>query len=300
MPTGYIVNKSLGEPLGDYSGELPKKNGDGLDVVAPTAEQKYRFDKDGWLLVPGVLSESDIKEIREFCIQLHFDPESLPEHERTPMAGPTQRLIDHPVVVGMLNEFMANPSLSSQECYGFSLANCAVWYRTPESRRKTKREFKPFSPHNGNGLYRFPGDVHFYNAFPGKGYSAHTRVVWELNPVRKGKGGTMLVTGSHKAVYTAPDEIQDPSSDIWTTYDCPPGSVLFFAEATTHSGHPWTDEENDRISIPTLYNPVDGCHAPVMRPDPRVLEMMPPMRRTLFRERHVVNNVVGADFKRLY
>ena len=42
-----------------------------------------------------------------------------------------------------------------------------------------------FGPHNGNGLLRFPGDVHYYNAFPGKGYSPHTHIVWELNEVKK-------------------------------------------------------------------------------------------------------------------
>ena len=230
--------------MDDYSDVLPKKNGDGLDIIEPTTEQKYRFDKDGWLLVPGVLSEQDIKEMREFCIQLHLDSESLPEHERTPLAGPTQKLIDHPLVVGMLNEFMANPRLSSPNCYGFSLAANGLWYRTaPNRRNEGKREARQFSPHNGNGLYRLPGDAHYYNAFPGKANSPHTRVIWELNPVKHKQGGTLLVTGSHKAVYTAPDEIQDPDSSIWTTYSCPAGSVLFFAEATTHSAYPWINEE---------------------------------------------------------
>lgn len=291
--TPYIIDKNLGSPMDDYSDALPKKNGDGLDIIEPTTEQKYRFDKDGWLLVPGVLSEQDIKEMREYCIQLHFDPQSLPEHERTPLAGPTQKLIDHPLVVGMMNEFMANPRLSSPNCYGFSLAANGLWYRTaPSQRNEGKREARQFSPHNGNGLYRLPGDAHYYNAFPGKANSAHTRVVWELNPVKHKQGGTLLVTGSHKAVYTAPDEIQDPDSGIWTTYSCPAGSVLFFAEATTHSAHPWTNEENDRIAIANLYNFVDGGHARLLRPDPRILKSMPPIRQTLFRERFAGQNVV--------
>jgi hypothetical protein len=240
-----------------------------------------------------VLSDSEIKEMREFCIQLHLDPESFPEHERSVFAGPTQRLMDHPMVVGMLNEFMANPRLSSPNCYGYSLAGSNLWYRTAPSRRNEgKREARTFSPHNGNGLYRFPGDVHFYNAFPGKANSPHTRAVWELNPVKHKQGGTLLVTGSHKAVYTAPDEIQDPDSSIWSTYSCPAGSVLFFSEATTHSAHPWTNEENDRIAITNLYNPVDGGHARVCRPDPRILKAMPPIRQTLFRERFAAQNVV--------
>ena len=149
----YIIDKNLGGPMADYSDRLPKKNGDGLDIIEPTAEMKYKFDKDGWLLVPGVLSEQDIKEMREFCIQLHMDPESLPEEEQTVFGGPTQRLIDHPVTMGMLNEFMANPRLSSQNCYGYSLSGSNMWYRTAPSRRNEgKKEAREFSPHNGNGI----------------------------------------------------------------------------------------------------------------------------------------------------
>ncbi len=291
--TPYIIGKELGAPMADYSERLPNKNGDGLDVIEPTAEQKYRFDKDGWLLVPEVLGQEEIKEMRAFCRQLHFDPESLPEYQRSVWAGPTQRLLDYPLVVGMLNEFMANPRLSSPTCYGYSLGGSGLWYRTaPNRRNEGKQEESSFTPHNGNGLHRFPGDQHFYSAFPGKAHSPHTRVIWELNPVRHKQGGTLLVTGSHKAVYTAPDEIQDPDSSVWTTYSCPPGSVLFFTEATTHSAHPWTNEENDRMAVASLYNPVDGGHARMPAPDPRILAAMPPIRQTLFRERFAAGNVV--------
>ena len=203
-----------------------------------------------------------------------------------------QKLLDHPVVVGLLNEFTAYPPLSSQECYGFSLEGSHLFYRA--------LGMGGFGPHNGNGLYRLPGDVHYYDAFPGKAYSPHTRVVWELNPVKKGQGGTLLVPGSHKSVHTAPDEIQDPDSDIWTTYGCPAGSVVFFTEALTHSGTPWTNTENDRLAIFNLYSPVDSGFARRLKPHPDLLETMPAMRRTLFRDRHIVDNVVGSDFRRLY
>ena len=297
----YIINKNMGQPMAPYAHELPQQNADGAPVVPPTEEQKYAFDTCGWSLIPEVLSAAEIDEMRAWCLRLHFEPESLPAHERTPLAGPTQRLVDHPVVVGMLNEFTANPTLSSQECYGFSLGGCGLWYRTaPGRRNRDKRESRTFVPHNGNGLFRLPGDVHFYNAFPGKSFCPHLRVVWELNPVKHKRGGTLLITGSHKSVYTAPDEVQDPDSDIWTTYECPPGSVLFFAEATTHSAHPWTNEDNDRIAVAHLFNQVDGGWAPELKPDPALLSTMPPMRQTLFRSRYAAGNVIGADSKRLF
>lgn len=297
----YIINKDMGRPHVGYVDELPKKNADGLDVIEPTEEQKYLFDAHGWLLIPSLLGEDEIEEMREWCLKLHFESDSLPAHQRTPLAGPTQRLADHPVVVGMLNEFTANPAVSSQECYGFSLGGYGLWYRTAPARRNDgKKEARKFGPHNGNGLMRLPGDVHFYNAFPGKSFCPHLRVVWELNPVQKMKGGTLLVTGSHKSVYTAPDEIMDPDSSVWTTYDCPAGSVLFFAEATTHSAHPWTNTDNDRIAIAALYNQVDGGWAPELKPDGKVLESMPALRRTLFRDRHITDNAGDVAHNRLF
>ena len=49
------------------------------------------------------------------------NPGTLPKHERSTLAGPLQKLMDHPVVVGFLNEFLAYPPLASKDSYGFRL-----------------------------------------------------------------------------------------------------------------------------------------------------------------------------------
>ena len=265
--------------------ELPSHNSDGLVVPELTSEQRYEFDTHGWFLIPEVFTGAELEEMRDFGYRLHHDPESIPETERSTLGGPFQKLIDHPLVVSLLNEFTAHPSVTSLDCYGYTVESTNLFYRTPG--------MGGFGPHNGNGLLRFPGDAHYYNAFPGKGYSPHTRIVWELNEVKKGQGGTLLVTGSHKSVYTAPPEIQNPDSDIWSTYGCPPGSLLFFTEALTHSASPWKNTDNDRIAIFNLYSPVDSGYARVYKPNPKLLEAMPLMRQTLFRNRYVVDNQNG-------
>ena len=276
----------LGALLPPDTCEPPTQNADGLTVPELTVEQRYAFDTHGWFLIPEVFTGSELKEMRDFGHRLHHDPESIPEHERSTLGGPLQKLIDHPLVVSLLNEFTAHPAVTSPESYGFTVESTSLFYRTLGMGR--------FAPHNGNGLLRFPGDVHYYNAFPGKGYSPHTRVVWELNEVKKGQGGTLLVTGSHKSVYTAPPDIQNPDSDIWSTYGCPAGSLLFFTEALTHSATTWTNTENDRIAIFNLYSPVDSGFAKVYQPHPKLLEKMPSLRQTLFRDRYVKDNVNGA------
>ena len=80
-------------PLTQY---LPTTNADGLPAVPFTEDQRYLFDTRGWLAVPGVLSEDDIVEMRDFCRRLKDDPKSIPEHERSTVSGPLQKLTDHP------------------------------------------------------------------------------------------------------------------------------------------------------------------------------------------------------------
>lgn len=280
----FIVDKNLGRALDEENANLPETNADGLAVVPPTQEQKYVFDKQGWLLVPGVLSGDELKEMQDFCYRLRHEPESIPAHERSPLGGPMQKLSDHPNVVGFLNEFLAHPALSSQECYGFRMESCHMFYRTVGDGN--------FGPHNGNGMLRFPGDSHLYRCIPGKAYSGLTRIVWELNPVKHRQGGTLFITGSHKAVYTAPDSIQSPDSPIWDTYQCPAGSLLFFTEACTHSTHKWTNEENNRVAIFSCYNTVNSKWHD-WNPHPKLLEEMPPKRQTLFRPVRAANNLIG-------
>lgn len=280
----FIVDKNLGRALDEDNANLPETNAAGLPVVPPTQEQKYVFDKQGWLLVPSVLSGDELKEMQDFCHRLRHEPESIPAHERSPLGGPMQKLSDHPNVVGFLNEFLAHPALSSQECYGFRMESCHMFYRTVGDGN--------FGPHNGNGMLRFPGDSHLYRCIPGKAYSGLTRIVWELNPVKYRQGGTLFITGSHKAVYTAPDSIQSPDSPIWDTYECPAGSLLFFTEACTHSTHKWTNEENNRVAIFSCYNTVNSKWHD-WNPHPKLLEEMPPKRQTLFRPVRAANNLIG-------
>ena len=280
----FIVDKNLGAALDIENTSLPDTTSDGTAVVPPTQEQKYLFDMRGWLLVPGVLKGDELEEMQEFCHRLRHEPESIPEHQRSPLGGPMEKLSDHPNVVGFLNEFLAHPALSSPECYGFRMESCNLFYRTVGDGN--------FGPHNGNGMLRFPGDSHLYRCIPGRAYSGLTRIVWELNPVKYRQGGTLVVTGSHKAVYTAPDTIQTPDSPIWDTYQCPAGSLLFFTEALTHSTHRWTNEENHRLAIFSCYNTVNSKWHD-WNPHPELLAAMPAKRQTLFRPVRAANNLVG-------
>ncbi len=286
----YVVDKNLGQKLVLSDGDLPTVNADGESVVELTQEQKYLFDTRGWLLMPGVLMQEEIDAMREFALRLQQEPEALPEHHRCAVAGPLEKLADHPVVVGFLNEFLAFPHLSSASCYGYRMESAALRYRTSAPEQQGA-----FSPHNGSGMFRFAHDSHHYQCIPGKAFSGLTRVVWELTPVHKGMGGTLLATGSHKAAYASPESTENPDSAVWETYECPAGSVLFFTEALAHSTAPWTNEANPRVSIFNLYNSV-GSRWGTWNPPAELVQEMPPMRQTLFRGTHCADNLPGYRY----
>lgn len=283
-------NKDLGSPLATSAAALTQTNADGATVTPLTQEQKYLFDKNGWLLIPGVLTDAEVEEMRDFCYRLQQAPETIPQPHRSTYGGPLEKLTDHPVIVAFGNEFLASPYLASDTCYGFRMEMSFLALRST----KDETPFK-FHPHNGNGMLRMPGDCHEYHCLPGQAYSGLTRVVWELNQVEKGDGGTMFITGSHKAAYTAPACAHTQDWEFWDTYACPPGSVIIFTEAITHSGQPWRNPNTDRVAVFNAYNSVDKRWS-LSKPTKALLESMPSKRQTLFRDAYVKGNVTGTKF----
>ncbi len=282
----FIVNKNLGSAVEVEPEELTTTNADGIPVIVPTQKQKYDFDRNGWLLIPSVLSDTDIVEMREFCQRLHETPERIPEPERCTLGGPLQKLADHPIVVGFLNEFLAYPPAASEDCYGFRLEETTSSFAdTPPKTQSTL--------HKGNGLFRLPGDSHLYRCVPGRGWSGLTRATWELTEVTHETNSLRFITGSHKAAYPIPEAVQNPNSPLWKTYQCPPGSLFLLTESTTQIQV--QSEGTKHIAISNVYNTVASRWSNWL-PHPQLLEAMPPKRQTLFRGTYAGGNVVNGDF----
>lgn len=288
MRKPFIVNKNLGSAVEVEPEELTTTNADGVPVTVPTQKQKYDFDRNGWLLIPSVLSDTDIAEMCEFCQRLHEAPEDIPEPERCALGGPLQKLADHPIVVGFLNEFLAYPPAASEDCYGFRLEETAAFFGDTPSRTAAQSV-----RHKGNGLFRLPGDSHLYRCVPGRGWSGLTRAIWELTEVTVQTNSIRFITGSHKAAYPVPEGVQDLNSSLWETYECPPGSLILFTESMTQTHVQSSTAE--RVSVSNLYNTVASRWSNWL-PHPQLLEAMPPKRQTLFREAYAGGNVVNGDF----
>lgn len=253
---------------------LPTTNADGLDIVPMTEAQKYLFDLKGFILLPALLSEEDLATVRAHQHRFLYERESLPPHERDNHGGPAQILLDHPAVVGVLNEVLSHQALASEDCYGFR------YDHTYTSHRQAGHD--NFGPHGGGGYFNFRGNSHIYQMHPGKVHSGLTRVVWELNEVGAGDGGTLFLPGSHKAAFPRPEALSQRDSALWESYTCPAGSAVIFTEALCHSGTRWTNQQRDRLSLFTCYDTVNakwgkGC------PAAEVIASFPAKRRTLFR-----------------
>ena len=123
---------------------LPTHNADGRAVIPMTDEQKYIFDVKGWIALPGLLSESELEPIRAHQLGFLHDRESLPPEERDNHGGPSQALLDHPAVVGVLNEVLSHQALASDDCYGFRFDHTYTSFR--------EEGHDNFNPHGGGGL----------------------------------------------------------------------------------------------------------------------------------------------------
>jgi len=225
-----------------------------------TEEQKFFFDLKGWILIPGVLSEAEIEPIKQHV----YDG-------GTGFTGPAAELLDHPVVVDVLNEILALGNAPEDyyqfRCEGmFTTVRKAGWVPSGTER-----------PHGGRGI----GPVAFQQ-HGNRIYSGLTRVVWELNPVNKGDGGTLFLSGTHKANFPMHASVLEPDNPHLETYSCPAGSLFIFTESLLHAGTEWKNPDVDRVSVFYAYNSLlSQYHKMNLSHD--IISQMPPKRQSLFR-----------------
>jgi hypothetical protein len=257
------------------------------EVLATSAQpmsdyEEFVFDLKGFLVIPSVLSAAEIDVVRAHMRTYRTAHDTMPEHHRAPMAGPAEFLIDHPRVMGILQAVIApNPDHIRLE----SVFECS---------RSVDCTNDPWTPHVGGTNVLPCFSYRFHN---GRIYSAMTRVVWELNAVIEGHGGTCLVPGSHKANMASahdgnwPAEADDPDSGLWETYGCPAGSLVVFSEGVRHTGAAWTHPDHPRDAILLAYNHVSARHhEPKPCMSPAVINGLAEQRRRFFRDVWVMGN----------
>jgi hypothetical protein len=234
-----------------------------------TDEQRFFFDLRGWLLLPAVLSEAECVPIREHLL-----------NGGNGFTGPAQALLDHPAVADILNETLSE-SPPAEEFYNFRCESSFVTLRKAGWQPGGTQVPHVVRPVQGAGPMN-------YQCNGGRIYSGLTRVVWELNPVQKGDGGTLFLSGSHKAKFAYPPSILEPDNTHMESYACPAGSVFIFTESLLHAGTAWRNPDVDRVAIFNCYNSVWAQWHRLNLPHEQI-EAMPPKRRTLFRGAYAID-----------
>lgn len=228
-----------------------------------TDEQRFLFDVRGWLLLPAVLGESECAALRRHL-----------KDGGDGFTGPAQELLDHPAVVDVLTDILTETP-AGEDSYNFRCENSFVTIRSHGWKPGATDRPHVVRPPQSAGVMN-------YQCKGGRIYSALTRVVWELNPVGKGDGGTLFLSGSHKANFPYPEIARQVDSPILEDYACPAGSVLIFTESLLHAATAWKNPDTERISIFNCYNSL-WAQWHRLNLDPAVIETMPPKRRSLFR-----------------
>jgi hypothetical protein len=236
-------------------------------TIAPamemTDEQRFFFDLKGWLLIPGVLGADECE-----AIKAHVNAGG------STFTGPAQELLDHPALVGILNEILSDAK-PVDDYYNFRCENSF-----PTIRSYGWKTDLTSTPH----VVRPPQKAGpmSYECRGGRIWSGLTRVVWELNEVGKKDGGTLFLSGTHKAGFAFPPSALQVDSPLLESYECPAGSLFIFSESLLHAATEWKCRERQRFSIFNCYNSV-WAQWHRLNLDPAIIEGMPKKRQSLFR-----------------
>ena len=256
-----------------------------------TPEQKFFFDLRGWILLPSVLSEPEIEEMKA----------EVYAGARQSYQGALQTLLDHPAIVGILNEILSEDPFVVDDCYGFRCEGSFTTVRPPgwgvSERGDNGLPHVVRPPQQANAMR--------YQVAGGKIFAGLTRVVWELEEVKSGQGATSFLSGSHKAHfnYGGPDPYRPNIGEspweanmreVMDDYSCPPGSVVIFTESLVHAANDWTNPSNSRCAVFNCYNSI-WAQWHRLNLSHEVIETMPPKRQSLFRGTWAIGGGPGGN-----
>ena len=180
-------------------------------AFAMTEEQKFFYDLRGWILIPNVLLSSEIDEMKA---EAYACDGSRSLRNSRGYVDSLQKLLDHPAIVGILTEILSEPPYLSDDYYSFRCENSFISIRHRVGAISNEQDSENHIPSNNlPHVVRPPQQANAmrYQVKGNKIYSGLTRVVWELEEVKAGQGGTSFLSGSHKANfnYGGPDPYRD-------------------------------------------------------------------------------------------
>ena len=209
--------------------------------VAPPAEmdaeQAYRFDVNGFIVVRGVLGEGELLELRELAKPVEAGNMESMLHEKI-----YRDTMCHPKVTPIIKQL------------------CGENYRLDHLNIHTHVA----AGYKGGGLHggHHPGaGAGFYQLLNGSQFlNGLISVTYELYDTHCNNGGFCCIPGSHKAGLVLPADWRDLSkgvSDAVHRVPASAGDCIIFTEALVHGTLPWT-ASTKRSTLFYKYN-AQGC-----------------------------------------
>ena len=216
-------------------------------------EQRFLFDTDGYIVVPNVLTENQVEELRSTIQRSTEQFPPVPQSLGPLHWGKIWRdLLDWPQISPILEELIGNPLVSARRIATnkeslptFRLDHINVHTHVSEG-------FKGGVLHGGwnsvAGYFRYVDGV-FYNGM--------TTVSFELYDTHPNDGGFACIPGTHKGNVSLPEQWRDLSKGIPNCVrrvSAKPGDAIIFTEALTHGTLPW--QANDpRLTVFYKFSP---------------------------------------------
>ena len=155
-------------------------------------EELYLFDLQGYLVIEGVLSATEVAELNRLVDDQQLAPpaESV-ESQRFGgfllWAEPFRTLLDHPRILPYL-EVLLGDGFRLDHYYGIHMATNTDGLRL-----------------HGGGT---PYEAEEYYVFRDRMFNGLSVVTWALTDAPPGQGGFACIPGSHKANYPCPPDIR--------------------------------------------------------------------------------------------
>ena len=207
-----------------------------------TAEERFLFDLEGYLVIKGVLSAPEVAGLQRIAERNMPASSERPAYGRlfrvSAWGAPYQSLIDHPRIVPYLVELIG-------------------------PRFRLDHDFCIFTRKGGRGqdLHGTESDEnpdHWYEYRDGVMRNGLTVVTFFLTAAQVGDGGFCCVAGSHKSNLpgSLPADVRDfrrrPHYVVQPPIEA--GDVVIFTEALIHGTAPWA-ANHDRLVLLYKYSP---------------------------------------------
>ena len=218
-------------------------------------EQKYLFDTFGYVILPNVVTEDQIEELRS-TLQYPTEQWEPVKMEDGPLhwSKVWRDLLDPPTLSPVLEDIIGNHGMR----HGRERAsdNPLPTFRIDHINIHThvSKGFKGAHLHGG---WKGTGGSQYSSYHDGQFYNGLISVSYELYDTYPNDGGFGCIPGSHKSNVRLPDHwrvLRDSVPDCVTRIPAKPGDAIVFTEALTHGTLPWTSEA-PRTTVFYKYSP---------------------------------------------